>query len=138
MILYRLKCTHDHEFEAWFRDSGDFDAQAAQGAVECPLCGDHAVTKTLMTPRLGAKKADPAEAGRMAAKVREQMNTLHRHVVENADYVGTDFPEEARRIHYKEAEERGIYGEASPEEVKALNEEGVEVFPLPGAPEKQN
>lgn len=138
MILYQLKCGRGHQFEAWFRNSGDFDRQAGQGIIACPHCEDQNISKALMSPHLGAKKAEPEHLGKMAEKVRAKINSLRQHVVENADYVGKDFPEEARRIHYKEAEERGIYGEASANDVKELVEEGVEVFPLPEAPEDQN
>ncbi len=138
MILYQLKCAHDHEFEAWFRDSADFDLQAGQGIIVCPYCADNTISKALMSPNLKAKKPDPDHISQVASRMRRQMNSLRQHVSEHADYVGQDFPEEARRIHYKEAEERGIYGEASPKDVRELLEEGVEVFPLPPAPEEQN
>ncbi len=138
MILYQLKCSNNHEFEAWFRNSDDFDKQATKGIISCPHCGDHEISKALMSPNLGAKKLDREQVDNMAEKMRAQMNNLRKHVVDNSDYVGKDFPDEARKIHYQEAEERGIYGEASADDVKELVEEGVEVFPLPGAPEDQN
>lgn len=138
MILYQLKCSHDHQFEAWFRDSADFDSQAGQGIIACPFCADSRISKALMSPNLNAKKPDKDKISQAAAKIRQQMNGLRKHVSDNADYVGRDFPEEARRIHYKEAEERGIYGEATSDDVRDLIDEGVEVFPLPPAPEDQN
>jgi len=135
MILYQLRCAKHHEFETWFRDSATFDAQSRKGAVECPFCSDTKIVKMPMAPRLAKGHASEAAAeGRareVASQVGQAMAKLRRHVEENCEYVGGKFPEEARRIHYGEAEERGIYGEATREEAVELKEEGVEVYPLP-------
>jgi hypothetical protein len=134
MIVYQLRCAKRHEFEAWFRDSAAFDAQSRRGAVECPRCGDTQIEKAPMAPRLGkGQEAEGAKAGAraVAGKVAEAMIELRRRVEENCEYVGPKFPEEARRIHYGEAEERGIYGEATREEATELKEEGVRVYRLP-------
>ncbi len=157
MIRYALRCRDGHTFEAWFRDSVAFDALAAAGEVSCAVCGSTDVTKSLMAPSLGGAdlrggNADgtPAEqdtgtdsaghtlAGDDKAKaLAEAVRKLRRHVIENAEYVGPRFAEEARRIHHDE-EKRSIYGEAEREEVKALVEEGIEIHPLPRLPEDQN
>jgi hypothetical protein len=134
MILYQLRCAKHHEFEAWFRDSATFDAQSRKNAVECPFCGGTEIVKAPMAPRLAkghAGETTEGQAREVAGKVVQAMAKLRRHVEENCEYVGTKFPEEARRIHYGEAEERGIYGEATREEAVELKEEGVEVYPLP-------
>jgi hypothetical protein len=130
VIVYNLRCRNAHEFEGWFRDSAAFDAQAQDGTLTCPVCESRKVEKAIMAPAVsGAKKPTITEAE--AKKMRQFMTGLRKYVQQNADYVGTDFAEEARRIHYGEAEERHIYGEASPEEAKELLEEGVDVAPLP-------
>jgi hypothetical protein len=54
-----------------------------------------------------------------------------RHVMANTEDVGARFPEEARRMHYGETGERGIRGQATPDETQALLEEGIGVLPLP-------
>ena len=147
MIRYDLICDKEHPFDGWFRDSEAYDAQAAAGQVICPVCGSTTVAKQLMTPGIPAKSNQRAEqrvpvfAGQKDEKVAgliEAVRKLRRQVEENADYVGDRFAEEARRIHYNEVEQRGIYGEASLEEAKALLEEGVEVHPLPPLPEDSN
>jgi hypothetical protein len=160
MIRYALRCRKDHEFEAWFRSSGDFDAQARKKRVPCPICGDTKVEKALMAPaigRAGKDKGRPepapapaaetsetsAEAVHLAADPRRQaliqtMRELRKKITESADYVGDKFAEEARKIHYEEAEPRGIYGEASREDAEALTEEGIEFAPLPPVPEDRN
>jgi hypothetical protein len=150
MIRYDLQCEKFHAFDGWFRDSTAFDAQAAAGLVTCPLCGSAQVEKQLMTPGVPVKanrrsKADgPPQrltAGPVDAKMRELIEAIRQlkaHVEANADYVGERFADEARRIHYKETEARGIYGESTLEEAKALLEEGIDIHPLPKLPEESN
>lgn len=137
MIRYALLCKKDHEFDGWFRSSSVFDEQAKAGEVACPVCGSRDVRKALMAPSIaksGDKPATPAEA---AQKLITMMTALRRHVEENCEYVGDEFAEAARRIHYGEEEHRDIYGEVTPDEARALIEEGVEVAPLPVIPPRQ-
>ncbi len=135
MILYQLKCSTGHEFEAWFRDGAAYDAQSSDGQVNCPFCGDNVVSKAPMAPHVGKGSAERAKAESRAKEVAEQVlqsvNELKDHVEENCEDVGDKFAEEARRIHYGESEERGIYGQATDEEATELNEEGVEFYRLP-------
>ncbi len=135
MILFDLKCTGDHVFEAWFPDSDSFEAQAANDEIACPVCGDTEIAKALMAPNVsGAKKAGEAPQDKAAMHMGEYMSALaelRKHVEANCDDVGDKFPEEARKIHYGETEKRNIYGEASTEEAAELRDEGVEVQPIP-------
>ena len=160
MISFDLICGNDHVFEAWFKDSATFDAQAKSGDVPCPNCGDTSVQKSLMAPgvsglRKGKGDAEPAmnlpvemlpdeslpapspppalseEASQKMAMFTEAMREVRRQVEENCDYVGDKFPEEARKIHYGETEVRPIYGEATREEAEELEDEGVEVQSIP-------
>ncbi len=138
MILYQLKCRHGHDFEAWFLNSVTYDSQQASGDVSCPHCGTTAVTKAPMAPNIARDRSgaagDPTaehRAHEVAEKILEAVDGLRREVEENCDYVGDEFAEEARRIHFGETEERGIYGEASDEEVEDLDEEGIDFFRLP-------
>lgn len=147
MIRYDLVCSSDHEFDSWFRDAAAFDKALAAGALSCPVCGDAHIRKALMAPAVATarKREARAEAAvklaapdpRQAA-LRDMLKQVRQHVEANADYVGDRFAEEARKIHYEEAEPRGIYGEASPEEARALVEEGIEFHPLPNLPEEGN
>jgi hypothetical protein len=140
MIKYALACDHDHAFEGWFGSSSDYDDQAARGLLECPLCASKAVRKQIMAPAVARTKARTA-APEPNAQMREMMMTamgeVRRQVEENFDYVGDRFAKEARDIHEGKSEDRGIYGEASPKEVKALIEDGVQVAPLPPAAPKK-
>ncbi|TCT05890.1 hypothetical protein EDC22_11260 [Tepidamorphus gemmatus] len=147
MIRYALTCDGDHAFEGWFRDSAAFDRQKDAGEVACPVCGSVAVEKQLMAPAVATRRAEatvplaaahPAMTDPKLAELVEAIRRLKRHIAENSEYVGDRFPEEARRMHYEEAEARAIHGEASLEEARALLEEGIPVLPLPTLPEERN
>lgn len=140
MIKYALHCAADHAFEGWFGSSADYDDQAARGLLACPACGTTAVEKAVMAPAVaGTKKTAPAMP---EPKVREMMmeaaRQVRNHVEENFEYMGDAFADEARAIHEGRSEERGIYGEATPAEVKKLKEDGVQVAPLPDAPPRKS
>jgi hypothetical protein len=140
MIKYALACDHAHEFEGWFGSSSDYDDQAARGLVECPFCGSTGVRKQIMAPAVAGTKAQrsaPEPDARMREMMMTAMSEVRREVEENFDYVGDRFAREARDIHEGKSEERGIYGEASPKEVKALLEDGVRIAALPPAPPKK-
>ncbi len=191
MILFALRCSADHQFEAWFRNGAAYDEQAAAHQIACPICGDTVIGKAPMAPRIAkgvARAADRAreqaeavaanappsaapaapanavpaalpapipapvplpnaadvvaalppslnDAQREAvAEVMRQLTEVRRSVEKNCDYVGDRFAEEARRIHYGESDPRGIYGEASDEEVAELNDEGVTFHRIPWIP----
>ena len=135
MIRYALACEHEHEFEGWFGSSADYDDQQARGLLECPVCASRAVRKQIMAPAVAGTKTrgEAVEAGPTRAMMMEALGRVRAHVEENFDYMGDKFADEARAIHEGRSEERGIYGEATPKEVRALVEDGVPVAPLPGA-----
>ena len=131
MIVYHLRCSDGHEFEGWFGGSGAFDEQAAEGKLVCPVCESRSVTKAPMAPALPASVGTRSSAPEEMRKMRQFVTGLRKYVEQNAEYVGPKFPEEARKIHYGETDERHIYGEATLRDVKELIEEGVDVAPLP-------
>lgn len=133
MILFDLLCANDHRFEGWFKSGNTFDAQVAAEEVACPVCGDTGVRKALSAPALikGSGEVAKSNQAAIAVKLREAMFELRHHIEANCDYVGERFPEEARRIHYGEAEERAIYGEATADQAEELHEEGIEVVAIP-------
>ena len=146
MIRFTLRCDRDHEFEAWFRSSADYDKSKG---TACPLCGSEKVEKAPMAPALGRSAkhdmSDRTDRVQLAAApdprqkaIRDALKEMRRQVTENADYVGERFAEEARKMHYNESEPRAIYGEATGEDAKALAEEGIEFQPLPHLPEDGN
>ena len=131
MILFQLRCPHDHHFEGWFKDNAGYDAQAAAGEIACPVCGDTGVSKAIMAPRLNKATGQTLDAQGAAREMRRLLTELRQQVEKNCDYVGDRFAEEARKIHYGDVEERAIYGEASAEQAAELEEEGIAVSRIP-------
>ena len=147
MIHYDLICDKGHAFDGWFRNSAAYDEQAGGGLVSCTQCGSAKVEKQLMAPGIPAKsnrKSDSATkmvaapADPRLAELMNMMREMRKHVEENAEYVGDRFADEARKIHYEESEQRGIYGQTTADEAKALVEEGITVHALPRLPEDGN
>ncbi|TMH04361.1 MAG: DUF1178 family protein [Betaproteobacteria bacterium] len=133
MKVLNLRCAHDHRFEGWFASDDDYQSQRERGLVECPLCGDAAVERLPSAPRLNLSGAkEPAQQQVISAPQLQSMwMQAVRHVLAHTEDVGERFAEEARRIHYGEADQRGIRGKASREDTEALLDEGIEVMPLP-------
>ncbi len=133
MIVYDLSCAGSHVFEAWFKDSATFEKQQKQGKVACPACGSTKVTRGPQATNIatGVSREKSARAAEKQAEMRAALKEIRQQVEQNCDYVGSNFAEEARKIHYGETEARGIYGETTPEEAKALDEEGVPVARIP-------
>ncbi|MBV9432072.1 MAG: DUF1178 family protein [Hyphomicrobiales bacterium] len=158
MISFTLACEAGHRFESWFASGSAFEKQKKRRLVTCPFCGSAKVEKSVMAPAVARtdnrsrtvetpapavtpspQPAQPhAVLGEPERQLRDMIRALRKHVAENSDYVGRKFPEEARQMHQGEIEHRSIWGEASPEEAKALAEEGVEVHPLPMLPDERN
>ena len=142
MIRYELSCDNGHAFEGWFGSADDFDRQQAMALVTCPSCGSVHVAKRLMAPSLSTarekeRRQDVAtQAGQrdMVTRLREIVTAIRA----NSEDVGERFPEEARKIHYGETEERGLIGRASVAEVRDLLEEGIAIAPLPVLPDDVN
>lgn len=142
MIRYSLQCDSGHGFEGWFTKSEDFDAQVASGFLTCPSCGSAHISKSLMAPSVStARKKDEMQTLAMDTARKEVMTKLKEAVAAvkaNSEDVGERFPEEARKIHYGEADARGIIGQATPTEARALIDEGIEIAPLPVLPDDVN
>ncbi len=143
MIKYALQCGEGHEFEGWFSNCADYEKQEKHKLVACPYCSSADVSKMLMAPSVAPSKKGKdmvpvATVNPMQAQLVEKIRELKQEIEKNADNVGEKFPEEARKIHYGEAEARGIYGKASLEEAAELADEGIEFLPLPELPEESN
>ncbi len=139
MIRYALNCQNDHQFESWFQSAEAFEKLHVAGMVTCAVCGGTDVEKGLMAPRIG-KDTDVAARplSAPASPAEQAVAELRKKIEENAEYVGTDFASEARAIHDGDAPERGIYGEAKPDEARKLIEDGVPVAPLPFTPNRKS
>jgi len=143
MIRYALRCADGHEFESWFRDSDAFDAQSAAKLLSCPACGSLKIEKQIMAPNVALQEEKPAPqpVAMIAEKdheIRQMLRALKQHLEAHAENVGVGFADEARKIHYGEADERAIYGVTSPDEAKALHDEGIPVLPVPNLPDDLN
>ena len=140
MIRYRLQCANAHEFEAWFASSASYDVQSAGGQICCPECNSSDVGKSTMAPNVAARtRGEVAVSEEEApARYRNLVRAVREVLESNSEDVGSRFPEEARKIHYKEVEQRAIRGTASSDEARSLVEEGVEIMALPRLPEKAN
>jgi hypothetical protein len=160
MIRYTLRCDRGHAFESWFQNSSAYESQEKRQLVNCPACGSAKVERAIMAPQIMSRKgresalpapaptpAPTADAAVTAStplmmaqerELRAKLKELRDHIVKNADNVGERFPNEARKMHYGDIEHRPIYGEASPDEARALIDEGVEVSPLPVLPDDRN
>ena len=164
MIKYQLICNQDHEFEGWFQTSNSFEEQAAKGLLCCPICDSDQVRRALMTPNLlspkhsSSGKLTPTESShkienptspdnaRASTKAQQMqgfgaalatIRQIQQKITKECRDVGDDFAEEARKIHYGEAEAEGIYGHATESEREALQDEGIEVLDMPWLPPDQ-
>ena len=135
MIRYALKCAEGHDFDSWFRDSEAYDTLRKAGQVNCAVCGDTRIEKSIMAPAVSnARKSEPSTDAPLSAPAHPAeaaLRKMREHLEKNADYVGKEFASEARKIHDGEADARGIWGEASREDAKALVDDGIPVAPLP-------
>jgi len=140
MIVFDLGCDNDHRFEGWFVSSGDFERQQKENLLSCPLCGSSRITRLLTAARLNTGRTEvpvherpeaTADTPQYANFDAARMLKLISHIVENTEDVGKAFPEEARKIHYRESPERHIRGTASAQEVDALRDEGIDIVALP-------
>jgi len=143
MKVLDLQCAQHHVFEGWFGSEDDYQSQLTRGLLNCPMCGDASVTKKLSAPRLNLNATESSDnatptlpslqdvANLEPAQLQAALLKMVRHVVANTEDVGNSFPEEARKMHYGEAEQRNIRGHATLEETEELMDEGIAVMPLP-------
>ncbi|MGV1683945.1 DUF1178 family protein [Sphingopyxis sp. NJF-3] len=145
MIVFDLSCAAgDHRFEAWFASSDSFADQQARGLIACPVCGDAEVSKAVMAPRVGAKSnrqtdgaTQPAATTETSEPSPETVRKLladiaakQAEMLPQSRWVGRDFADAARAMHEGRAAEDLIHGQASPEEARALRDDGIAAMPL--------
>jgi hypothetical protein len=148
MIHYALRCGSGHLFDGWFNSSASFDAQAARGLLDCPVCADTSIERAMMAPRVGRGAVAPAAPTphqprapettpprpALPDQVRAVLQRIRAEVEKNCDYVGEKFATTARRMHDGDEPHRPIYGESTPEEAAALADDGIEVSSIPWVP----
>jgi hypothetical protein len=133
MKVIDLRCHNGHGFEGWFASDDEFLEQNGRQAIACPLCADTVIVRLPSAPRLNLSGAREVAVQAPATPADPQALWMKavRHILAHTEDVGERFADEARRIHYGEAQERGIRGKATPDEREALRDEGIEVMPLP-------
>jgi hypothetical protein len=137
VIVYELACSSGHRFEGWFASAADFERQREERVLVCPLCGIDAVEQVPHAPYVnrGAARTNDGSAPKSSTQYAnlgvELLEKLVDAIVEKTEDVGSAFPEEARKIHYREAPERQIRGTATPNEVASLRDEGIDVVAVP-------
>jgi hypothetical protein len=134
MIKYSLICSEKHEFEVWFSNSSDYDAQKSKLLISCPYCSSTKIEKGIMAPNIASsrkREKTAMEKNRNLSDLNSVIGKLRQHIKEKFEYVGDKFPEEARAIYYGEKEERKIYGEASLDEAINLQDEGISLSAIP-------
>jgi len=149
MIVFDLECqANGHRFEGWFASSEDYARQQERGLVSCPECGSADVIKAPMAPRLARKgnqlpvpvpvsptpTTQPMANGKLpseALKVMQAMAAMQAEALKQSTWVGDNFAEDARAMHYGEREAEPIHGETTVEQARELWDEGIEVMPLP-------
>ena len=148
MKVFDLQCSAHHSFEGWFGSEADFVDQLARQLVQCPVCGDAQIEKLLSAPRLNlgraqlpqAESADSAVPAATSVndvalaapqtEVTQALLRMAKAMLEQTQDVGSQFAEEARKIHYGESEARAIRGQATPQQTRDLLEEGLQVIPF--------
>lgn len=151
MIVFDLSCSEGHRFEGWFGSSDDFASQCERGLVACPKCGSAAISKAPMAPAVGVKgnrtstqsePVEPKSEGSSAPvatapippeleKAVKKLAEVQTKALKHSTWVGKDFAEKSRAMHYGETDTASIHGQATLDEAKDLADEGIAVSPLP-------
>ena len=141
MIRYDLVCENEHFFESWFKDSESYQKQLEANEIVCPKCNSSNISKSLMAPGIPKKtntKNGNVIANSSSSSINNAIRKIRDEIKKNSEYVGDQFPEEARKIHYNEAEMRSIYGKASKKEITELVDEGIDIIQIPEIPDDKN
>ena len=143
MIKYKLTCKDcDLKFDSWFSSSKEFDKLKKINLINCTRCNSLKVKKTPMSPMVLNSSIRKANEDLNQKKIRKFKNKIRKYqkfIKNNFEYVGENFAYEARSIHYNaKKKSKGIYGKATNDEVKSLNEEGIETQTIPWIKDKDN
>jgi hypothetical protein len=138
MIKYNLICKCGETFESWFASSSEFDTLCKKKLIKCIYCDSPSVEKSVMAPNLSSKSNKILTKPKFSQNVKKQLLKFRKYIEKNCKYVGENFTQEARSIHYDKKNSQGIYGSATPEETSELLEEGIEVATIPWVDKSEN
>ena len=142
MIKYNLECSCGETFESWFQNSNEYEKLLKKNLINCYVCGrSKTVKKSIMAPSVATSKTASSEKDVEQKKeffknVKSKIRELNDYVAKNAELVGDKFVSEVRSIHYDKKKKRNIYGNATLEDTKELQEEGIDVATIPWAPKE--
>jgi len=134
MVIYDICCDKEHQFEGWFREPDDFNRQLEQGLLDCPVCGSHDVRKLPTASKIlvGESRHNETDDDQLSSeRVAQALEQFSEFIEQNFTDVGDEFPEEARKVYYGETDLKNIYGNANLDEIAELQEEGIDVVPVP-------
>ena len=134
MIKYNLKCSNNHEFESWFADSNEFEKLKKRHLLECIYCDSKNIDKSIMAPRISGSKSSDDNVSIFDKKIfseREKLIKLRKYIENNFDFVGDKFSEKVREVYYDKSSKKSIYGTATVDERKELEEEGIDLLSIP-------
>ena len=140
MIKYLLKCNKKHEFESWFSESKEYEKLKKKNLIECIFCKSKNVNKSIMSPNVNVK--DKTKEKQFDSKefnrIKKDLIKIRKFVKKNFKFVGDRFPKEAREIYYDNKQNKNIYGTATLQESKELEEEGIDLVSIPWVENKEN
>lgn len=142
MIKYNLECSCGENFESWFQNSSEYEKLLKKNLISCYVCGSSkTVKKSIMAPSVATSKTsstqkDTEQKKEFLKNVKSKIRELNDYVAKNAEYVGDKFVSEVRSIHYDKKQKRNIYGNATLQETKELQEEGIDVATIPWVPKE--
>ena len=132
MIRYNLLCKQcKYEFDSWFSTSKEFDRLNKKNLLTCNSCGSYKIAKAIMSPNLSGTKKKNKKNFKEIEKIRKKILKYQKFIKENSIYVGDNFVQQARNIHYGKNKVKSIYGNATKKEIKELSEEGIETTTIP-------
>ena len=158
MIIFDLKCIHDHGFEGWFKNIEEYECQVKDGMLTCPICDsgnvhkvpsakiqasnlnhnlNHSDAKQALVRAFSANEAGSSYSSEITDTREAWLKKIGEYVEKHFDDVGTKFAEEAKRIHIGQSEVRNIKGTATSSEIMELNEEGITAISLPQIVDKK-
>ena len=138
MIKYNLLCKCGKNFESWFSTSKEYESLKKKKLINCIYCNSTSVKKSIMSPNLTSKSNKSSVKKNIEKDIKKELINFRKYVEKNCKYVGENFSQEARTIHYDKKNSLGIYGKATPEETSELLEEGIEVATIPWADKSEN
>ena len=136
MIVFDLNCHNGHIFEGWFKNTDSFEEQNGLSQVICPICSSVQIVKGVQSPNIasGITRVNTGKIAEMQTANLALISKFRTEIEKNCDFVGDNFAETARKIHYGEAAPRNIYGGATIKQVESLQEEGIDVMAMPLLP----